>query len=158
MTYCTAVPAAVMICSMGGAGDDRIYGGIGNDTLEGGPRQRPTQGAAPDDDMLDGGEGDDVFLHRRRGAGMTPSWTSATEQDRIDLAAFAEISVTVEDLDIQQQATGAVIDLSAQGRRNGYAAGFRDGRFDGRPTSCSSSAKQRKRPDLTQANNVRGRT
>ncbi len=97
---------------MGGAGDDRIYGGIGNDTLEGGPGDDQLRGG-PDDDMLDGGEGDDVFFIAA-GGGNDTILDFGNGEDSIDLAAFAEIQ-SVEDLDIQQQATGAVIDLASHG-------------------------------------------
>ena len=97
---------------MGGAGDDRIYGGIGNDTLEGGPGDDQLRGG-PDDDMLDGGEGDDVFFIAA-GGGNDTILDFGNGADSIDLAAFAEVQ-SVEDLDIQQQATGAVIDLASHG-------------------------------------------
>ena len=106
---------------MGGAGDDRIYGGIGNDTLEGGPGDDQLRGG-PDDDMLDGGEGDDVFFIAA-GGGNDTILDFGNGADSIDLAAFAEIQ-SVEDLDIQQQETGAVIDLSAQGGGTVTLQGF----------------------------------
>ena len=97
---------------MGGAGDDRVYGGIGNDTLEGGHGDDQLRGG-PDDDMLDGGEGDDVFFIAA-GGGNDTILDFGNGADSIDLAAFAEIQ-SVEDLDIQQQETGAVIDLASHG-------------------------------------------
>ena len=97
---------------MGGPGDDRIYGGIGNDTLEGGPGNDQLRGG-PDDDMLDGGEGDDAFVIAA-GGGNDTILDFGNGADSIDLAAFAEIQ-SVEDLDMQQQATGAVIDLASHG-------------------------------------------
>lgn len=96
----------------GGPGDDRLYGGIGNDTLEGGPGDDRLSGG-PDDDMLDGGEGDDAFVIAAEGGNDTVL-DFGNGEDRIDLTAFTEIQ-SVEDLDIQQQETGAVIDLSARG-------------------------------------------
>ncbi|MDE0512862.1 MAG: pre-peptidase C-terminal domain-containing protein [Gammaproteobacteria bacterium] len=96
---------------MGGPGDDRLYGGIGNDTLEGGPGDDQLRGG-PDDDMLDGGEGDDVFFIAAAGNDTVLDFGNG--EDRIDLAAFREIQ-SVEDLDMQQQETGVVIDLSAWG-------------------------------------------
>ena len=97
---------------MGGVGDDRLYGGIGNDTLDGGPGADRLWGG-PDDDMLDGGEGDDVFV-MAAGGGNDTVLDFGNGEDRIDLTAFAEIQ-SVEDLDMQQQETGVVIDLSARG-------------------------------------------
>ena len=86
----------------GGPGNDWLDGGMGNDTLEGGPGDDQLRGG-PDDDMLDGGEGDDdTILDFGNG------------EDKLDFAAFADIQ-SVEDLDIQQQDNGVVIDLSARG-------------------------------------------
>ncbi len=96
----------------GGPGDDRLYGGIGNDTLAGGPGDDQLRGG-PDDDMLDGGEGDDAFIIAT-GGGNDTILDFGNGADRIDLAALADIQ-SVEDLDIQQQDHGTVIDLSAQG-------------------------------------------
>ncbi len=97
---------------IGGPGDDRLYGGIGNDTLEAGPGADRLWGG-PDDDMLDGGEGDDVFVIAT-GGGDDTVLDFGNGEDRIDLTAFADIQ-SVEDLDMQQQDTGVVIDLSADG-------------------------------------------
>ena len=97
---------------MGGAGDDRIYGGIGSDTLEGGPGDDQLRGG-PDDDMLDGGEGDDAFIIAA-GGGDDTILDFGNGADSIDLAAFEDIQ-SVQDLDIQQQETGAVIDLASHG-------------------------------------------
>ena len=97
---------------MGGPGDDRLYGGIGNDTLQGGPGDDQLRGG-PDDDMLDGGEGDDTFVIAA-GGGNDTVLDFGNGEDRIDLAAFTEIQ-SVEDLDIQQQDNGVVIDLSGWG-------------------------------------------
>ena len=97
---------------MGGPGDDRLYGGIGNDTLQGGPGDDQLRGG-PDDDMLDGGEGGDAFIIAA-GGGNDTVLDFGNGEDRIDLTAFAEIQ-SVEDLDIQQQDNGVVIDLSAHG-------------------------------------------
>ena len=96
----------------GGPGNDRLYGGIGNDTLEGGPGDDQLRGG-PDDDMLDGGEGDDAFIIAV-GGGNDTLLDFGNGEDRIDLTAFAEIQ-SLEDLDIRQQETGVVIDLSARG-------------------------------------------
>ena len=96
----------------GGPGDDRLYGGIGNDVLQGGPGNDQLRGG-PDDDMLDGGEGDDVFFIAADGGNDT-ILDFGSGEDKLDLAAFVDIQ-SVEDLDIQQQETGAVIDLSAWG-------------------------------------------
>ena len=63
--------------------------------------------------MLDGGEGDDAFIIAA-GGGNDTILDFGNGADNIDLAAFADIQ-SVEDLDIRQQDTGAVIDLSAQG-------------------------------------------
>ena len=52
--------------------------------------------------VIAAGGGNDTILDFGNGA------------DSIDLAAFAEIQ-SVEDLDMQQQATGAVIDLASHG-------------------------------------------
>ena len=97
---------------MGGPGDDRLYGGIGNDTLQGGPGDDQLRGG-PDDDMLDGGEGDDTFVIAA-GGGNDTVLDFGNGEDRIDLTAFTELQ-SVEDLDIQQQETGVVIDLSGRG-------------------------------------------
>ncbi|MCY3751865.1 MAG: hypothetical protein OXG54_10770, partial [Gammaproteobacteria bacterium] len=97
---------------MGGPGDDRLYGGIGNDTLQGGPGDDQLRGG-PDDDMLDGGEGDDAFVIAA-GGGNDTVLDFGNGEDRIDLTAFTELQ-SVEDLDIQQQDNGVVIDLSAHG-------------------------------------------
>ncbi len=97
---------------IGGPGDDRLYGGIGNDTLEGGPGDDRLWGG-PGDDMLDGGEGDDVFVIAT-GGGDDTVLDFGNGEDRIDLTAFADIQ-SVEDLDMRQQDTGVVIDLSADG-------------------------------------------
>ena len=97
---------------MGGAGDDRIYGGIGNDTLEGGPGNDQLRGGL-DDDTLDGGGGDDVFIIATEGGNDT-ILDFGNGEDRIDLAAFTDIQ-SLEDLDIGQQETGAVIDLASHG-------------------------------------------
>ena len=96
----------------GGPGDDKLYGGIGNDTLEGGPGDDRLWGG-PDDDVLDGGEGDDAFVIAA-GGGDDTILDFGNGEDSIDLAAFADIQ-SVEDLDIQQQDIGTVIDLSARG-------------------------------------------
>ena len=96
----------------GGPGNDRLYGGIGNDTLEGGPGDDRLRGG-PDDDMLDGGEGDDAFIIAT-GGGNDTVLDFGNGDDRIDLGAFAELQ-SVEDLDMRQQDTGVVIDLSARG-------------------------------------------
>ena len=106
---------------MGGAGDDRIYGGIGNDTLEGGPGDDQLRGG-PDDDMLDGGEGDDAFVIAA-GGGNDTILDFGNGADSIDLAAFADIQ-SMEDLDIQQQETGAVIDLVSYGGGTVTLQGF----------------------------------
>ncbi len=96
----------------GGPGEDRLYGGIGNDILEGGPGDDQLRGG-PDDDMLDGGEGDDAFVIAA-GGGNDTILDFGNGADTIDLAAFADIQ-SVEDLDIQQQETGVVIDLASHG-------------------------------------------
>ena len=96
---------------LGGAGDDRLYGGIGNDTLEGGPGNDRLRGG-PDDDVLDGGEGDDTFF--ATGEGNDTILDFGNGEDKLDLAAFADIQ-SVEDLDIQQQDNGLVIDLASHG-------------------------------------------
>ena len=106
---------------MGGPGDDRIYGGIGNDTLEGGPGNDQLRGG-PDDDMLDGGEGDDAFVIAA-GGGNDTILDFGNGKDRIDLTAFSELQ-SLGDLAIQQQETGAVIDLSAQGGGTVTLQGF----------------------------------
>ena len=106
---------------MGGPGDDRIYGGIGNDTLEGGPGNDQLRGG-PDDDTLDGGEGDDAFIIAA-GGGNDTILDFGNEEDRIDLTAFSELQ-SLEDLNMQQQETGAVIDLSAQGGGTVTLQGF----------------------------------
>ena len=106
---------------MGETGDDKLYGGIGNDTLEGGSGNDQLRGG-PDDDMLDGGEGDDVFFIAA-GGGNDTILDFGNGEDTIDLAKFADIQ-SVEDLDMQQQETGAVIDLSAQGGGTVTLQGF----------------------------------
>ena len=96
----------------GGTGDDRLYGGKGNDILQGGAGNDLLWGG-PGDDMLEGGEGDDAFIIAAR-RGNDTILDFGNGEDRIYLTAFAEIQ-SVEDLDIQQQETSVVIDLSAEG-------------------------------------------
>ena len=62
----------------GGPGNDWLYGGKGNDTLEGGSGDDQLRGG-PDDDMLNG-ERAMMPSSSPPGAGMTPSWISATEK------------------------------------------------------------------------------
>ena len=97
---------------MGGPGDDRLYGGIGNDTLQGGLGDDLLRGG-PDDDSLQGGEGDDTFFFTPDG-GDDATLDFGNGEDRIDLTAFAEIQ-SVEDLNMQQQESNLVIDLSGHG-------------------------------------------
>ncbi len=96
----------------GSPGDDALDGKGGWDWLEGGPGNDQLRGG-PDDDMLDGGEGDDAFVIAT-GGGNDTILDFGNGADRIDLAAFADIQ-SVEYLDMRQQETGAVIDLSARG-------------------------------------------
>ena len=96
----------------GSPGDDELDGKGGWDWLEGGPGDDRLRGG-PDDDMLDGGEGDDAFFIVT-GGGDDTILDFGNGEDRIDLTAFAEIQ-SVEDLDMQQQDIGTVIDLSAWG-------------------------------------------
>ena len=107
----------------GGTGDDRLYGGKGNDTLEGGPGNDQLWGG-PDIDMLDGGEGDDTFFIAA-GGGNDTILDFGNGEDKIDLTAFAEIQ-SVEDLDMRQQETGVVIDLSGQGGGTVTLQGFNE--------------------------------
>ena len=107
----------------GGTGDDRLYGGKGNDTLEGGPGNDQLRGG-PDNDMLDGGEGDDTFFIAA-GGGNDTILDFGIGEDKIDLTAFADIQ-SVEDLDMGQQETGVVIDLSAQGGGTVTLQGFNE--------------------------------
>ena len=97
---------------MGGEGNDKLYGGKGNDTLNGGPG-RDTLNGGPGDDTLAGGPGHDTFVIRP-GGGEDTVLDFGAGDDRIDLAAFTEIQ-SVEDLDIQQQESHLVIDLSGHG-------------------------------------------
>ena len=87
-------------------------GGIGNDTLEGGPGADYLRGG-PDNDSLAGGEGDDTFSFAP-GSGDDIVLDFGNGEDAIDLSDFADIR-SVEDLDMQQQESNLVIDLSGRG-------------------------------------------
>ena len=96
----------------GGPGSDLLRGGPGSDLLSGGPGADLLRGG-PDSDSLDGGEGDDTFFVTR-GSGDDTILDFGNGEDRIHLAAFADLR-SLEDLDLQQQDSGVVIDLSARG-------------------------------------------
>ena len=96
----------------GGPGGDLLRGGPGSDLLSGGPGADRLRGG-PGNDSLHGGEGDDTFFVTR-GSGDDTILDFGNGEDRINLAAFADLR-SLGDLDLQQQDSGVVIDLSARG-------------------------------------------
>ena len=110
MTYWTAGKVLIPLKAVPAA--DRLRGGPGSDRLSGGPGADLLRGG-PDSDSLDGGEGDDTFFVTL-GSGDDTILDFGNGEDRINLAAFADLR-SLDDLDLQQQDSGVVIDLSARG-------------------------------------------
>src|SRR5215204_3245013 len=77
---------AIQLTVNGGAGDDILIGGDGNDTLNGGPGDDVLIGG-PGIDILDGGDGDDVVIQLVGGDTVT----SATPADKEWLASHVRI-------------------------------------------------------------------
>ena len=96
----------------GGPGNDELDGGMGSDTLEGGPGNDLLRGGQ-DNDKLDGGEGDDTFFFAP-GGGDDTVLDFGMGEDKVDLTAFEDIQ-SIEDLDMEQQESNLVIDLSGLG-------------------------------------------
>ncbi len=102
----------------GNAGNDRLDGGDGNDLLRGGKGNDWLVGDAGDDvlfgdrgqDTLTGGEGRDWFVLRRRNGGAAPTSVDLITdfQAGEDWLALSG-GLRFEDLDLSQEAEGAVI-------------------------------------------------
>ena len=87
----------------GGDGDDRLSGGVNDDTLSGGDGDDRLSGGV-NDDTLSGGDGDDTFVFR-----------AGDGQDRIadfadgDIIRFESVRFNYSDLDIQQDGNDTTI-------------------------------------------------
>jgi Ca2+-binding RTX toxin-like protein len=122
----------------GEAGDDQLFGYLGNDSLYGGADQDELYGMGGNDtlvggaglDYLDGGEGDDVYVIGADEAlvvgGVAESVHDSAGNDRLELAvSAAELTVTKFNSDLQLSwsagTQGLIIHDAMNGSVNTYA-------------------------------------
>ncbi|SUS05627.1 hypothetical protein DF3PB_20095 [uncultured Defluviicoccus sp.] len=103
--------------ALAGEGKDALWGGLGNDSLDGGPGDSDFLTGGPGNDTLAGGSGKDIFgFSRNFGADTVTDFTDG--QDNIRLKGFGTAYDTYAEVRaaIAQQGTNAVLTLAPAGQ------------------------------------------